>query len=441
MQIFDLKDKRIALLGFGKSNSELFKYIYDYTKDIFIFDQKQNDLKNECLYKDTICYSGKDCFKNLAGFDYIFRSPAIRPDDPNILREVKRGAVLTSEIELFISECKAKIIGVTGSDGKTTTSTLIYEILKKSRKKVYLGGNIGTPLINLLHEIDSDSIVVLELSSFQLMTFDEKIDISVVTNLSPNHLDYHTSLDEYLVSKKNIARYSERVVLNKKDKISMEYFSDLKKSKIVYFNSLKGIYYKNKYIYIDGSPVIETSKILIKGLHNIENLMAAIAAVKDISDIESIRNAAYSFKGVEHRIEYVDEIDGVIYINHSIASSPKRTIVGLKTFKRKVILIAGGQDKGISYDNIGTEIKKHVKSLILLGQTKDVILKSVLEVDKDFDYNITDTLEEAIMIAKSKAKQGDIVFFSPASTSFDMFENFEERGKLFKAYVKKKKEK
>jgi UDP-N-acetylmuramoylalanine--D-glutamate ligase len=444
MRSYDFKDKKIALLGFGKSNREVLEYIYKYTQDISVFDQNNKDGHfdiNE-KYKNITIYYGNDCFRQLNGFDYIFRSPAIRPDNEYITREVDRGALLTSESEFFISACKGKTIGVTGSDGKTTTCSLIYEIIKNAGKKVILGGNIGVPLIGRLDHIDSDTYAVIELSSFQLMTFSQGTDIAVITNISPNHLDYHRSYAEYIQSKRKIAKCSDKnsiVVLNGKDKGSINYFKK-QKCNIEYFNSSKGIYYKNGIISKDGSELVDTSRMLIRGRHNIDDLMAAIASVGSIAGPDAVREAAYNFKGVEHRTEFTDEIKGVIYINDSIATSPTRTTAGLRSFDQKVILIAGGKDKGISYLGIGSEIKEHVRYLILLGQTKDAILKSALEADPELRYSITSSLEEAVKKAYDVSHDGDIVLFSPASTSFDMFSNFEERGKKFKECVRSLKE-
>lgn len=437
MRIYDFKDKRIALLGFGKSNSELLKYIKKFTDDIHVFDQRAQNIPSGYENSGIIFHLGSDAFHELDGFDYIFRSPAIRPDNENIIREIQRGAVLTSEIEVFISLCKGWIIAVTGSDGKTTTSSMIYHILKKDGKKVFLGGNIGTPLITLLDDIDRDTYIVLELSSFQLMTLDEPVDVAVITNISPNHLDYHKSYDEYVESKKNLIRNLAKgctVVLNAACRDSKRYFKS-KDLEIRWFNSPKGAEYRDKKIYFNGYDTVDVSGIRVKGRHNIDNFMAAALAVIDIVSPDSIINTLEAFKGVEHRMEHVANINGVEYINDSIASSPSRTIAGLRSFDKKVILIAGGRDKGISYDCIGRIIKKHVKYLILTGETKDVILKSVLLVKKDMEYRICADLSEAVSTAYETAKEGDTVFFSPASTSFDAYENFEKRGWAFKDYV------
>ena len=442
MRIYDFKDKKIALLGFGKSNSELLKYIKKFTDDIHVFDQKAQIIPAGYENSGIVFHLGEESFLELSGFDYIFRSPAIRPDDENIIMEVERGAVLTSEIEVFISLCKGWIIGVTGSDGKTTTSSMIYHILIEDGKKAYLGGNIGTPLITLLDSIDKDTYIVIELSSFQLMTLDEPVDVAVITNISPNHLDYHKSYDEYVESKKNIIRNASKgctIVLNAADRDSKKFFKS-KGLDIRWFNSPKGAEYKDGIINFQNVGSVDVSDIQVKGRHNIDNFMAASLAVMDIVSFRSIINTVSGFKGVEHRSEHIAYINGVEYINDSIASSPSRTIAGLRSFDKKVILIAGGKDKGISFDYIGKAVKKHVKFLVLIGETKDKILKSVLSEKKDMEYRICSDLFEAIKAAYDTAQEGDIVFFSPASTSFDMFDNFEQRGTAFKEYVNRLKE-
>ena len=451
-----IKGKSVAIMGMGVSNTPLIRYLMDLDAQITVFDRKTEEELDRSLIEEYaiqgINFSlGEHYLDNLVDFDMIFRSPSMRPDTPELLNEIERGAILTSEIEKLIELCPSKVIGVTGSDGKTTTTTLIYKMLEVAKHHCYLGGNIGIPLFSKIDEMTPEDIVVLELSSFQLMTLKKSPNISIITNISPNHLDIHKTYEEYIDAKKNIFRFQDDtgiVILNEDNEITKTFVNEAKGEVRLFSVKEKvnnGAYLENNTIKMtteEGTvDVIHTEDILLLGMHNMENICTAISAVKDFVTVEDIVQVLTTFKGVEHRNEFVANVNGVKWYNDSIGSSPTRTIAGLVSFKDKVILIAGGYDKHLDYTNLGTYIVDHVKTLILLGQTKEKIKNATLsELEKRGNSTVLpikecSSLEEAVEEAKNAAKEGDIVFFSPASASFDMFKNFEERGNKFKEIV------
>ena len=451
-----IKGKYVAVIGMGVSNTPLIRYLMNLDANITVFDKKTEDELDSSLCEEYslqgVKFSlGENYLDNLNGYDIIFRSPSMRPDHPAIERELNRGAILTSEIEMLIDLCPGKVIGVTGSDGKTTTTTLIYKILVKDGYNCYLGGNIGTPLFAKIDDMRPEDVIVLELSSFQLMTLKKSPDIAVITNVSPNHLDIHKSYEEYIESKENIYRYQKRddvVVLNYDNEITREMANNAI-GKVRFFSTKvkleDGIIIDNRMIKLSEGKIrkqiINVDDILLLGAHNIENACTAIAAIFDMVKPDSIVKVLKTFKGVEHRNEFVRELNGVKWYNDSIGSSPTRTIAGLLSFKSKVILIAGGYDKHLDYTELGKYIVDHVKILILMGQTKDKIKNATLEEIEKRDVKVDikiiecDSLRQVVDEAYRNARTGDIVFFSPASASFDMFKNFMERGNLYKELV------
>lgn len=451
----NIKGKRVAVLGIGISHIPLIKYLSRHGVDITAFDKSdENKLKDVIKeFKDiNIKYSlGVDYLKNLKGFDLIFKTPGMRFDVPELEAAREQGAQVTSEMEVFLKVCPAPIFAVTGSDGKTTTTTLIYNMLIEQGYNCWLGGNIGTPLLNRIDEIKETDKVVLELSSFQLHTMTQSPKVAVVTNLAPNHLDMHKSMEEYVEAKKNIYLHQsakDKLILNFDNDITRDFHKEAK-GKVVYFSRVNEIDSGAKMngemlVYSDGKgdrDIVNAGDIVIPGVHNIENYLAAIAAVIDYVEIDTIRRVATNFKGVEHRIELVRELKGVKFYNDSIASSPSRTIAGLNSFKQKVILIAGGYDKKIPYDVMGEVLVNKLKGLVLIGQTAPKIEQALMDemrktgYGKDIVIIRCDTLKEAVERAYECAKSGDIITMSPASASFDMFKNFEERGKQFKDIV------
>ncbi len=450
-----IRNKKVAVLGIGISNIPLIKYLCNLGVDVTAFD-KSEESKLKCSLIDFEGGNVKFCLginylDSLKGFDIIFRTPGVRYDIPELVKAVEEGAELTSEMEVFMDLCPAEIFAVTGSDGKTTTTTLIYKMLKAEGYKCWLGGNIGNPLLSQIDEIKESDKVVLELSSFQLHTMKKSPHIAVITNLSPNHLDVHKSMEEYVEAKKNIYKYQtqgSKLILNYDNKITKS-FADEAKGEVRFFcriNELdNGATLKNKklvYKFVDKQiEIVEDEDILIHGVHNVENYLAAIAAVIDYVEPNTIKEVATTFKGVEHRNEAIAEIEGVRFYNDSIASSPTRTIASLRSFRHKVILITGGYDKKIPYDSMGEVIIEKVKLLILIGKTGPKIEKALIdEIErtgegKDIPVIYKSTLEDAVYTAYENAEVGDIITLSPASASFDMFRNFEERGNRFREIV------
>lgn len=449
-----IRGRKVAVMGMGISNTPLIKYLMDLDAVITVFDKKTEEelgkAKCEEYLMQGVNFSlGENYLDNLVGFDIIFRSPSMRPDTPALEKELDRGAILTSEIEMLIDLCPGKIIGVTGSDGKTTTTTLIYKMLQEEGYHCYLGGNIGIPLFAKIDEMRPDDIVVLELSSFQLMTLKKSPNISVVTNISPNHLDIHKDYREYIDAKRNIYMHQQKddvVILNYDNEITKE-FADTAPGRVKYFSTYTklddGVILDQNIIKICSNKirtqVISADDILLLGRHNVENACTAIAAVQGLVKAESIVKVLTTFKGVEHRNEFVRELNGVRWYNDSIGSSPSRTIAGLMSFKNKVILIAGGYDKHLDYEEMGKYVVDRTKALVLMGQTKEKIKTATEQALEragiDLPIFECSSLEEVVNKANEIAEEGDIVFFSPASASFDMFKNFEERGKKFKEIV------
>ena len=371
------------------------------------------------------------------------------PTVPELVEEAKRGAIVTTEIELLMKLCPGKVIGITGSDGKTTTTTLIYEILKQNGYNCYLGGNIGTPLFTKLSEMTPDDIVVLELSSFQLMGMEISPEISVITNITPNHLNVHSSYEEYIDAKKSIYKYQDEkgiLVLNYDNPVTKNLDKEAN-GKVIFFSSKHklddGIILDDNIIKECNDKlrrhILNTNSVNLRGTHNYENICAALAATKTLVDIEDAINVVKNFSGVQHRLEFVREIDGVKWYNDSIGTSPTRTIAGLNSFSEKIVLIAGGYDKHLDYTPIAKPILENVSKLILIGDTAPKIFDAVKEEAEkqniDLPIYMCDKFEDIISTAKKIAKPGEIVLFSPASASFDMFKNFEERGNKFKELV------
>ena len=447
--ISTLKGKRVAVIGIGVSNTPLIERLLDSGVHVLACDKRDRSSFNgliEALERRGLeACLGAGYLDSLDGADVIFRTPGLRPDVPQIAAAVANGAQLTSEMETFMALCPCQIIAVTGSDGKTTTTTIIAGLLQAAGYRTFVGGNIGHPLLCEVDKIRPDDYVVLVLSSFQLMTMKQSPSMAVITNISPNHLDMHKDMAEYVSAKKNIFAYQDdgdKVVLNADNEITASFAKEAR-SQVTLFSRRKlldrGVCIRDEMIVNSNRPVMAVSDIHLPGVHNLENYLAAIAAVDGLVSNETIRSFAKSFSGVEHRIELVRELNGVCWYNDSIASSPTRTIAGLRSFSEKVILIAGGYDKNIPYDVLGPEITAHVKALVLTGKTSDKIEAATLSAPSYQPghpeiYRCGD-LHGAVNRAYQIARPGDVVILSPASASFDQFKNFEERGSTFKKYV------
>ena len=449
-----LKNKTVAVIGIGVSNRPLIELLLSRGVSVTACDKKTElgHFGEELKENGCRLQLGADYLNDLNA-DVIFRTPGMRPDLPELAAAVERGGTLTSEMEVFFEVCPCPIIAVTGSDGKTTTTTIIAELLRAAGCTVHLGGNIGRPLLADTPSMKPTDLAVLELSSFQLLTMTRSPQIAVITNLAPNHLDVHRDYAEYIAAKENIFTHQDSdgiVVLNADNEVTCS-FAERARGSVRLFSrrgavergTCLGPDYpgKGQAIWLVNEQghrfVLSLADIKLPGIHNVENYMAAIAAVDGLVPNEVICAFARNFGGVEHRIELVRELDGVRYYNDSIASSPSRTIAGLNSFPGKVILIAGGKDKGISYDSLGPVINDHVKLLILCGATAGVIRASVEGAENYAGLEIVDVDDyyQAVNLARNRAERGDVVILSPASTSFDRFANFMERGKVFKEIV------
>lgn len=444
----DIKDKEVRVIGIGISNIPLIKYLVRLGAKVTACDKRSaeqlGDVYKELKSIGTEMILGENYLEDITQ-PIVFKTPGMRYDVSQLVKARENGSNVISEMELFFDLCPAHITAVTGSDGKTTTTTLIYKMLTAQGYKTWLGGNIGNPLLSEVENMTENDKVVLELSSFQLHTMRKSPNIAVMTNITPNHLDMHKDYQEYIDAKKNIMLYQDstsRLVVNMDNDITCKIGGEAK-GEVLYFSrkSQADVCIADDVITRKGQPILNIHDIKIPGNHNIENYMTAIAAVGDMVEREIICEVARTFGGVEHRIELVRELDGVKYYNSSIDSSPNRTKNTLSVFPEKVIMISGGKDKGIPYDEIGEVIAEHVKVLILIGATADKIEKALNDEinrtgkGKDIEVIRVTEYTQAVNTAREKAQPNDIVVLSPASTSFDMFKNFEERGKLFKKLV------
>ena len=456
MRAFDsyfesLRGRKIAVLGLGVSNRPLVRLLLKFGCDVTGCDRTPREkLDREVLELEAAgCkLSLGDGYLDNVRADLVFRTPGMHPGNPAIVGLKEKGAEITSEMEVFFELCPCHTIAVTGSDGKTTTTTLVSELLKKEGKTVWLGGNIGTPLLSSVPEMKPEDYAVVELSSFQLMDMRRSAERAVITNLAPNHLDVHKDMQEYIDAKKNVYLYQNRdglLVVNADNAITAPLLGN---GATHYFSRQKtvenGVYLRDGVIYRAkngiAERVMEQKEILLPGIHNVENYMTAIAVTEGLVSDASILEVARNFGGVEHRIELVRVKDGVRFYNDSIASSPSRTIAGLRSFPEQVILIAGGYDKHIPYDVLGPEICQHVKKLFLTGATAEKIREATVnapEYREGFpEITFVEEFDDCVKAAAAAAQPGDVVLMSPASASFDKFKNFMVRGNTFKNLVK-----
>ncbi len=451
----NLKDKKVAFIGAGVSHKELIKIFAESGAVVTLCDKKELDKFGD--YADTLkelninLSLGENYLEGLKSQDMIMRTPGFEFFTKELQDELAKGTKITSEMELFFELCPCKIYAVTGSDGKTTTTTLISEMLKESGKTVWLGGNIGRALLPIVRDVKEDDVAVVELSSFQLISMKQSPDVAVVTNVTPNHLDHHKDMQEYIDAKRNILIHqgrSGKAVLGFENEVSRNMEDDVK-GKCVFFTRLTDISGIPGCGYIDnggmlcvgGAKIVHQDEVGLRGKHNLENLLAAFCAVNGDVPFEVMTKVAKEFKGVEHRIEPVRTLNGVQWFNDSIASSPTRTIAGLKSFPQKICIIAGGYDKKIPYEPLAQPIIDNVKLLVVMGQTGPAIEKVVTE-HADYEKSgikilHADSMEEAVKLMYENTQPGDIISLSPASASFDLYPNFEVRGRHFKELVNK----
>lgn len=450
-----VRGKKVAFIGAGVSHKTLIKEFVELGAQVTLCDQKET-LEAFGEYAETLrqlgvaLSLGKNYMDGFKGQDIILRTPGFEFYKQPLQDAIAAGTLVTSEVELFFDYCPCEIVAVTGSDGKTTTTTLISEIFKAAGRTVHLGGNIGAALLPMLPNVQPTDVAVVELSSFQLISMKKSPRVAVVTNVTPNHLDHHKDMQEYIDAKRNILLYQNadcRAVLGYENAVSNAMQADCKGQQ-VWFTRLRETD-NGAFLREDGmlcmaekgtvTPILHKDEIKLRGVHNIENLLAASAAVWGRVPVEAIRAVGSSFAGVEHRIEPVRVLDGVTYYNDSIASSPTRTIAGLRSFAEKIIIIAGGYDKKIPYEPLAPEIIAHVKCLVLMGATGPIIEKAVRECEGFAESGLViehaSSMEEAVQLARKNAKPGDSVSLSPASASFDLYPNFEVRGRHYKQIV------
>ena len=451
-----IRGKKVAFIGAGVSHKRCIEQFVEMGARVTLCDQKKS-LEEFGDYADTLrrlrvdLSLGEHYTDGFAGQDIIMRTPGYEYYKPKLQAALRAGAMVTSEVELFFAFCPCEIIAVTGSDGKTTTTTLIAKMMEAAGRRVFLGGNIGAALLPQLGAVTPDAVAVVELSSFQLISMRRSPKVAVVTNVTPNHLDHHKDMQEYIDAKRNILLWQEppcRAVLGYENDVTRAMQRDCKGEQ-VWFTRLhetgNGAFLRasdDMLCYAaDGvvTPVAARSEVKLRGLHNVENLLAAIAAVWGRVPVEAMHQVAATFTGVEHRIEPVRTLDGVTYYNDSIASSPTRTIAGLRSFDRKIILIAGGYDKKIPYEPLAPEILAHVKTLVLMGATGPRIEKAVREhpgfAASGLRILHAAGMQDAVEQARAAAEPGDVVSLSPASASFDLYPNFEVRGRDYKRIV------
>ncbi len=447
-----LKNKKVTFIGLGVSHKELIGKFLHYGAHITVCDRRTmkelGDLGKEIAQKGVKLCLGENYLDNLDG-DIIMRTPGLNYNNENLVKARKKGCVITSETELFFDFCPAHVIAITGSDGKTTTATIAAKFLEKEGYKVHLGGNIGKPLLYRIEEIKPEDYVVIELSSFQLMSMRKSADTALITNISPNHLDMHNSMEEYIQAKYNLIYHQNAfgtAVLNADNILSAdaEKFARGNVLKFSVKNKVeKGTYLKDNQIILaeDGEeiPVLDIDRIKIPGMHNVENYMAAICITKGLVTAKTIGEVAEEFGGVEHRFEFVREVEGVKYYNDTMATTPTSAIAGISSSENKMIMIAGGHDKNLSFDELAKKINEKVRVLILMGETSERIENAVLSASNFKSAEIiiehAENMEEAVKIAKKHAVWGEIVALCPACSSFDKYKNFAERGNHFKNIV------
>ncbi|MDR1260661.1 MAG: UDP-N-acetylmuramoyl-L-alanine--D-glutamate ligase [Oscillospiraceae bacterium] len=434
--------QKIAFIGAGVSHAEAITVFAKNGANVLVLDKNEIDISLKEVFRKlgVECRIGANYLEKIDAEVY-FRSPGIAFNSEfiNGIRNAEK--VVTSELELFFELCAGAIIGVTGSEGKTTTATLIYEILKQAQVKVHIGGNMGLPLLARVEEIEENDWVVAELSSFQLESMRRSPDVAVVTNISENHLNVHKTMANYIAAKKNLILHQNgfsKAVLNAKCKYAKEFEAEVR-GKLSWFDVETLGVFENA-LWANSEKILEIEEIKLRGWHNVQNIMAAIAATEGLATKEDVRNAVCKFKGVEHRLEFCGKINMADCFNDSIATTPQRTIAGLKSFTKPIVLIAGGSDKGLSFNELGELIAKRVKCLIVVGETAFRIKEAVLQAAKNHVPVIKEAadLVSAVEIAAKQLEPGDVLLFSPASASFDKYKNFEKRGKHFKLIVAEK---
>jgi len=494
MNMIDWKNKKVAVLGLGVEGLSSVRFLVKRGAKVTVLDRKKEEELEEAIQKLTIYSSsdaesrvqksdlnsssrltsfsrtitfrgGESCLKDLKKFDVIVRSPGVKRNLPEILEAEKNGVVITSQTKIFFDLCPCPIIGVTGTKGKGTTSTLIYEMLKKSfdsaphqtgqgsaqDKHVYLGGNIGKPPFEFLDKLNPQSWVVLELSSFQLQDLTKSPHIAIILMLTSEHLDYHKDVNEYVDAKRNIVRFqnsSDFAIINRDYLASHE--SDIHTNAKVFKVSKEGKVGEGCFVK-DGAvklkikneklKIIDTKDILLPGKHNLENVCAAVMASTIVGvSKENIVKVLKTFKGLEHRLELVGEVNGVRYYDDSFSTTPETAIAAIKAFENPEILILGGSSKGSDFTELGRVINeaKNIKAIIGIGvEWKRIKAQFIIHNSEFIIIERAKDMKTIIAAVSKIAEPGDVVLLSPACASFDMFKNYKDRGEQFKKEVRK----
>lgn len=451
----EMQQKKVAFIGVGVTNTDIIRLFLKKGIGVTLLDKKQTeqlgDIYNELNNAGVSFRLGESYLDNLSDFDVIFRSPGMYFNHPKLIEARKNGVAVTTEMEVFFELCPCKIYAVTGSDGKTTTTSVITEFLSASGITVHKGGNIGRALLPIIEDIKETDAAVVELSSFQLLSMRQSPDVAVITNIAPNHLDVHGTMDEYIAAKVNLIAHQNafsRTVLNQDNELTNNLSSQVRGTLVKF--SRKTVPERGAFLREDGmlcyndmgnvTPVVHMDDIRIPGLHNVENYLTAISAVWGEVSVDTIKDVAKNFGGVEHRIEFVRELNGVKWYNDSIATSPTRVLAGLNSFRQKLIVIMGGYDKKIPFEPMAETVCEKVKVMILMGITAPKIEAAVTgcaAYSNDHPVILhADSMEDAVEKANAIAENGDIVTLSPACASFDLYPNFEVRGNHYKRLVK-----
>ena len=449
-----MRGKRVSICGIGANNTPVIHQFLEAGAHVTACDRRSREQLGAAVepleQAGARLLLGDGYLDQLTDADLILRTPGMKPYLPAFEKAREAGIPVTSEMELFFELCPAPIYAVTGSDGKTTTTTIIAGLLSAAGRTVYLGGNIGRALLPCVRDIRPEDAAVVELSSFQLTRMKQRPRVAVVTNVAPNHLDWHTDMQEYIDAKRNILLYQKpggKAVLGYENEVTRAMAADVKGS--CRWFTRKSVVENGGFLRADGmlcmaengrvTPIVRREDVALRGEHNLENLLAAFTAVWGMAEVSTMAAVAKSFAGVEHRIEPVRTLNGVQWFNDSIATSPTRVIAGLRAFDQKLIIIAGGSDKGISFAPLAPELIAHVKTLILTGATAQKI-EDAVKADPGFAESGLVILRaadmpQAVEMARAAAQPGDIVSLSPACASFDSYPNFEARGRHYKELV------
>jgi UDP-N-acetylmuramoylalanine--D-glutamate ligase len=446
----DFSKKNIAVIGLAVSNTPLIRFLASRGALVTVFDKKPaadlQDYMDKLADLKLIYCLGDDYLSHLNDFDYIYVTPGMKKNLPELQKAQAAGAVFSSEMELFLKRCPGHITGITGSSGKTTTTTLIGLMVGSEYPSTFVGGNIGRSLMEQLGLMNAESRIILELSSFQLQSLKQSPQLAIITNITPNHLDMHASMEEYIEAKSNILRYQcpDNLAILNYDNETTRNLSSLVKGKLYYFSRLEHL---DEGAYLDGDQLMISlngrtellttrERLKLLGDHNVENILAAsLAGRLNGVPLATLTRVVEEFTGVEHRLELVRELRGVLYYNDSISTTPARAIAGLLAMTRPTILIAGGYDKHLPFDSLAQMIVKKCKHLVALGVTAPQIIQAVKTIQEDFSITMAATFEEAVKAAVELATPGQVVLLSPACASYDMFKNYQERGALFKKLV------